>query len=163
NNSPVVSKFIGAIPKWYKHLATTATASPNSLRINDRYKVSNIVTDSLVSLTGFTMQDDFSLMTPINPSNLSHWCCSWDSITNTPIYGRAWRSSKTKVYIQHWIPVVSSSSLLTPQSQPLSLQACSGCHFHDLSLFNRKNPCKKLSSLPCVFTELHSNVLDLKK
>src|SRR5579871_3738234 len=96
----------------------------------------------------------------------SFWCATWDSNTNTLIFGRVVKNGLTTVHIQHWvndISFISANNELTPQSQPLRLKACTGCSLHDTSASRHGSRIdSRIKDIPCLFKAPHSSYLNLK-
>jgi hypothetical protein len=63
---------------------------------------------------------------PNRSYNSSYWCASWDTIHDSPIFGRLLKNSPAQITIQHWIRYIdySPSSKHTPNTQQLTLVEC---------------------------------------
>ena len=140
---------------WFNHMVNVATVSNASIRLKPQF----IPHPSLV--TGPDFLD--TVMIPSRSVQNSFWCATWDRANDSPIFGRIYKTTPQKVFIQHWLRdiVPTSSSIKTPQSQQIQLLECQGCSLQDSAARKGKSN-KRTADLPCFFVKDHDQVLDLK-
>jgi hypothetical protein len=159
------------VPRWYKHLVKATTVSANLTRLADIYKARSQQLDPAAPLFHYTSSSDhgFShIQVPRRFCRTSFWCATWNSFTDSPVFGQVLQNNRFRVVVQHWIHHVIDKNFapteLTPSSQPLRLVECSGCSLHDLSCLQLGNlrPNLRLARQPCLFASPHDSFVDIK-
>jgi hypothetical protein len=148
------------IPKWYHHIVVS-TIHDNSIQLEDHFVSKQQLANHQPSLSVLTPSFDH-ITIPRKIYNSSYWYASWDAIHDFPIFGRLLKNSLTQITIQHWICSIdySFSSKHTPNSQQLTLVKCQGCDLNDLNAKSARKghqPDKRLTNLPCLFTDSYHN------
>src|SRR3990170_454224 len=137
-------------PNWYKHVIKQV-AHPNSNRILSQF-VRNSPTSCPLNRVD----------TPSRNYRPSFWCAKWNLKTYQPIIGKAIYTDTKSFKYQHWSLATSShpnTTRLTPGSQMLTLQRCSGCQLHNDT--NTRSSNHYIHSFLCRIVTEHHNVIQL--
>ena len=156
------------IPKWYHHIVKSTAVHKDSLRLAQHYQIAQRSLPLFTALEDSFYSELETIHIPSRQVKNSFWCATWDTNTNSPIFGRVVKNSPSIVHIQHWVnntptPSMNTTSSLTPQSQPLQLIACTGCTLHDATASRHGSRVdSRIVDIPCLFKAPHSSYMDLK-
>jgi hypothetical protein len=121
----------GVVPLWYKRIQLIVTGSTSSLRLLPQFIDQQYNQQTSLSI--------YSSPTPLNNARYcSFWCVTWDNNNSSFHIYRAFSHTPQLLRLQHWIPVnPDPNHRLTPQSAPIQVRKCSGCHLHNENLQDR--------------------------
>jgi hypothetical protein len=159
----------GVIPRWYHHIKSITSISPNSIQIKEQFRTAQLALNRpLLTISEDMRQPLERIMIPDRKYKTSYWCATWNDADSCPIFGRLVKNAPNDVVIQHWTinpNDLPSNNFLTPKSRPIRLQECPGCSLHDPSInrqIGNKPIDQSLVPLPCLSTNTHNNVVSLK-
>jgi len=154
-------------PRWFKYIANKIYISPQSRRILPIYTQAQVNLNLPISSTSYDSR--FPLNTiPIptsSSSRVSYWGATWNHLDNIPQFGRVLKSNKKYVVLQHWIVNNPNNppnhNDLTPNSAPITLIECTGCHLHEPEAYHLSST-KKIRDSQCLAKLPHNLTVHLK-